>query len=77
MKKPGIYEIRVEGHFSEQWSDWFEGLTICNEPGGEATLTGALDDQTALMGILNRITALNITLVAVKRVLLEPPESKA
>ena len=24
----GIYEISVKGHLDEQWSSWFEGLSI-------------------------------------------------
>ena len=67
MDKSSFYEIRVEGHLTDRWSDWFEGLTICNEPRGETTLSGALIDQAALMGVLVKIQALNLTLIAVKR----------
>ena len=34
------YEIRVEGHLDKRWHAWFDGLSIRNEPNGEATLTG-------------------------------------
>ncbi len=69
MKAAAIYEIRVEGHIPpEHWSEWFEGLVICNEPEGQATLTGKVEDPSALMGILNRILALNISLISVKRI---------
>ena len=31
MEKTCLYEIRVEGHLSDRWSDWFDGLAIHNE----------------------------------------------
>ena len=59
MDIPYIYEIRVAGHLTEFWSDWFDGLVISNEPGGESILRGKIDDQAALLGLLNKIYALN------------------
>ncbi|MCB8987849.1 MAG: hypothetical protein H6661_08895 [Ardenticatenaceae bacterium] len=59
-----IYEIRVAGHLPDRWSDWFAGLAIHNAPNGEATLHGPVADQAALFGILNKIHALNLTLVS-------------
>lgn len=67
MDIPYIYEVRVEGHLADHWSDWFEGLVICNRPDGEATLTGLLLDQAALFGVLVKIHNLNLKLVAVGR----------
>ena len=67
MKKPCIYEIRVEGHLTDRWSDWFEELAIRNEPNGETTLAGLLSDQAALFGVLNKIQTLNLTLISVVR----------
>jgi len=65
--KPYVYEIRIDGHLSEHWSDWFEGLTICNDPDGEAVLSGSFNDQAALFGILTKIHFLNLTLISVNR----------
>ncbi len=67
MDTPWIYEIRVEGHLGDLWSEWFEGLAIRNGPNGEATLTGPLRDQAALFGVLARIHDLNLPLIAVQR----------
>ena len=67
MDKSYIYEIRIEGHLTDQWSDWFEGLAIHNDSRGEMCLSGPLPDQAALLGVLNKIQALNLTLVAVLR----------
>jgi hypothetical protein len=62
-----IYEIRVEGHLTDRWSEWFEGLAIHNDPDGGTTLSGKLIDQAALMGALGKILALNLTLISVNR----------
>lgn len=61
------YEIRVEGHLSADWSDWFEGLAIRQEADGETTLSGPLD-QAALHGALAKVRDLGLTLVAVTRI---------
>jgi hypothetical protein len=65
MNKPRIYEIRVEGHLAESWSDWFEGLAIQNDSNGEMVLSGPLIDQAALFGVFSKIHALNLTLISV------------
>ena len=68
-----LCQIRVKGHLSDRWSDWFGGLTIENQPNGEAVLSGPLPDQAALYGILNRIRDLGLTLVSLNCV--EPDAS--
>ncbi len=65
MDKPRVYEIRIEGHLTDRWSDWFEGLALRNEPDGETTLSGPFIDQAALFGLLSKIHALNLTLISV------------
>ena len=67
MNKAHSYEICVEGHLTERWSDWFEGLTIHNEPSGETVLSGSFVDQSALFGTLTKIHSLNLTLISVNR----------
>jgi hypothetical protein len=67
MDTSHVYEIRVEGHLTDRWSDWFGGLTIRNEPAGQTTLTGWLSDQAALYGVLSRIHNLNLILISVLR----------
>lgn len=64
MDDDRVYEIRVEGFLSARWSDWFAGLAIHYDPNGETTLRGSVTDQAALFGILNKIHALNLTLVS-------------
>jgi hypothetical protein len=67
MDKPSLYEIRIEGHLTDRWSDWFEGLNIHNDPDGGTTLSGALIDQAALLGVLGKLQAFNLTLISVNR----------
>ena len=67
MDKPCMYEIRVEGHLADRWSDWFDGLAIHTDLNGETTLRGRLIDQAALFGVLARIHNLNLVLISVNR----------
>jgi hypothetical protein len=67
MDEARVYEIRIEGQLTERWADWFDSLTLRSEPGGETTLSGPLADQAALLGVLNKIHALNLTLISVHR----------
>jgi hypothetical protein len=60
-----VYEIRVAGHLSPQWADWFEGLTITLEDNGDTLLTGPVIDQAALHGLLKRVRDLGLSLVSV------------
>lgn len=68
------YAIRVQGKLKEEWSGWFDGMTITfsqdDESGPVTTLVGPVVDQSALRGILTRIWNLNLTLISVDR--LEP-----
>ena len=68
MDEPTCYRIRVKGHLSEQWANWFDGLTLENLPDGDAVLSGRLPDQPALYGVLNRIRDIGLTLISVNRV---------
>ncbi len=62
-----LYEICVLGALAEQWSGWFEGFSIRPDPGETTMLRGSLPDQSALLGLLNKIHALNLTLLSVRR----------
>ena len=63
-----VYQIRVDGHLDETWINWFSPLAVVNEVNGEATLTGEVRDQAELHGLLDRVFDLNLTLLAVNRI---------
>ena len=63
-----VYQIRVRGHLSEKRAEWFDGLSIENQPNGEALLIGPIPDQAALHGLLIRIRDLGLPLLSVLQV---------
>jgi hypothetical protein len=70
-----VYQIRIKGHLGDQWTDWFEGLTITLKEGGETLLTGPVVDQAALHGLLKKVRDLGMPLLSVNRV--EPGQADA
>ena len=64
----GFFEIHVKGHLSPSWSDWLEGLEVELLDNGEMILSGVIIDQAALMGVLNKLYRLNLTLLSVNEV---------
>ena len=62
-----IYQIRIKGHLGAQWTDWFGGLTITLEEGGESLLTCPVADQAALYGLLRKVRDLGLPLISVTR----------
>jgi hypothetical protein len=67
-----VYEIRIRGHLSEKFDEWFNGMTITREMDGTTTILGELPDQTALHSILFKIRNMNIGLISVN--IIEPEE---
>ena len=63
--QPNVYQIRIKGHLSDQWTGWFEGLTITLEENGDTLLTGPVVDQPALFGLLKKVRDLGMPLVSV------------
>ena len=71
--QPTIYQIRIEGHLDDQWTDWFSGLTIALEENGDTLLSGPIADQAALFGLLKKVRDLGMPLISVNRI--EPCKS--
>ena len=63
-----IYQIRVRGQLSHQYSMWFDGFTVSHTPNGDTLLTGAIIDQAALYGVLAGCRDLGLTLVSINPV---------
>lgn len=61
----GFFEIRVKGHLDGKWSDWLEGLEVKLLDTGVMILSGYIVDQAALMGVLDKLNRLNLTLLSV------------
>lgn len=58
------YQIRVKGHLGEGWADWFDGVSISLEDGGETLLAGSMD-QATLHGVLKKVRDLGMPLLSV------------
>ncbi len=65
--QPTVYQIRIRGHLSGHWTDWFGGLTITQEENGDTLLTGPVVDQAALHGLLRQVRDLGTPLLSVIR----------
>lgn len=59
------YEIYIKGHLSSDWADWFDGMQMRCLENGEMILSGMLADQSALMGVLNKLNRLNLAILSV------------
>ncbi|HEX7736826.1 MAG TPA: hypothetical protein VF458_18415 [Ktedonobacteraceae bacterium] len=73
--QPMIYQIRIKGHLSREWTDWFGGFIITLENNGDMLLTGPVIDQAALHGLLKKVRDLGMPLLSVSCV--EPGQEDA
>lgn len=65
LSQPALYQIRIKGHLSCEWEDWFDGLTIKLENDGNTLLTGLIGDQAALLGLIKKVRDLGLTLISI------------
>ena len=70
----GRYEIRLTGHLDARWAAWFDGLTVGHESDGTTVLSGAIADQAALHGVIQRVRDLGLPLVSVTQVETDRPD---
>ena len=61
------YEIRVRGRLSDTMTDAFEDFTASLKP-AETVMRGELQDQSELHGVLDRLQALGLELIEVRRI---------
>ena len=64
-KQPRIYQIKIEGHLGNHWSEWLENLTVTRDEDGNTLLTGPVVDDAALHGILKKVRDLGTPLLSV------------
>jgi len=62
---PPRYEIRLQGHLDGRWAAWFDGLTLSTADDGSTALRGAVTDQAALYGVLQKVRDLGLPLLSV------------
>jgi len=67
-----FYQITVEGKIDPSWSGWLDDLQLISRKEADGmhvtTLSGALADQAALRGLLNRLWDLNLVLRSIQHV---------
>ncbi|HET6954753.1 MAG TPA: hypothetical protein VFI47_30605, partial [Acidimicrobiales bacterium] len=69
-----LYEVRVRGRLSPTLASEFEQLALtANVAPVETVLSGPIEDQAALHGLLRRIESLGLELLEVRRFPADPP----
>lgn len=76
MTRPAAYDIRVEGHLDDHWSDRLGGLALTRNADGTTTLTGCLTDQAQLYGVLSGLRDIGATLLSVECDAAPPTEAR-
>ena len=64
---PGLYRIRIKGRLGATALSAFPSM-VSELKGGETVLTGFLEDQSALFGVLGQIEALGLELLELRQV---------
>ncbi len=59
------YEIRVAGHLAPRWTAFFEGMTLTPDRDGTTVIAGPVADQSALHGLLRKLSDLGLPLISV------------
>ncbi len=62
------YIILIQNNLDSHWEHWFEGMTITHTEEGCTILTGEVVDQSALVGLLEKIHNLNLSLISFQKV---------
>jgi hypothetical protein len=63
----GFFVIRARGRLETEWMDSLEGFQV-EERGQEILLTGEIVDHSALVGLMDRLYMLGLTLDSLERV---------
>jgi hypothetical protein len=64
---PKHYTIRIQGVLHDRWKNWFDGMTITCLDRDETIIEGLIEDQSALVGVINQIHSLNLKLISINR----------
>jgi hypothetical protein len=69
---PGLYAIRIRGRLGPTALSAFPAM-VAESSGGETVLTGLLEDQSAVFGVLAQIEALGLELLELRQITPGPP----
>jgi len=61
------YEIRIKGRLAPRWAEWFDGMTLTSDEDGTSVISGMVADQSALHGLLRKLSDLGVPLLSVRR----------
>ena len=62
------YEIRVAGRLAPRWSAWFDGLSVTTCGDGTTVIRGAVVDQAALHGLIQKLRDVGIPLISLTQI---------
>lgn len=61
----GFCEIRIKGKLEPHWAEWFDLMNV--ETQSETTIiSGFIIDQSALQGLMEKISMLGLTVISIK-----------
>lgn len=62
------FEIKIDGHLGNYRTNYFEGMQLKQLPNGETLISGQIEDQAALFGVLIRIRDMGLPLISVNQI---------
>lgn len=69
-------ELRIKALIDRDWSNWLVEPAVIHTASGETLLTGIAEDQSALYGLLSRLSGLGIQVVSLTCASLETPTAR-
>ena len=60
------YEVVVDGHLDDRWSDWFGDVVIRRRADGTTSITALLVDQAQLHGLLAGLRDVGVVLTELR-----------
>ena len=66
--EPMLYHIRLQGHLTNGWGDWFGGVVVTSGDDRTTLLICQVVDQAALHGLLRQIRDTGLHLISVNSV---------
>ena len=62
----GKVKIIINGQIDESWKEWFKGMQVSKKD-SYTILSGEINDEAHMHGILNRIRDFNLKLISVNQ----------